>query len=56
MAVFTHIGFPSRFSDGSYGVYYAGLERDTAIAECAYAQSRRLAATGKGPLDLTLRA
>src|SRR5690349_11222276 len=25
MAAFTHIGKPSRFTDGSYGVYYASL-------------------------------
>lgn len=36
MAAFTHIGFPSRFSDGSYGVYYAASRIDTAIAEVAY--------------------
>lgn len=36
MAAFTHIGFPSRFSDGSYGVYYAARSLETAIYETAH--------------------
>ncbi|MFV0277132.1 MAG: RES family NAD+ phosphorylase, partial [Parahaliea sp.] len=47
MAAFTHIGYPSRFSDGSFGVYYAGLELDTALAESRYSQTRRLTATAE---------
>lgn len=35
MAAFTHTK-PSRFSDGSYGVYYAGRDELTAIAETAF--------------------
>lgn len=35
MAAFTHTK-PSRFSDGSYGVYYAAHDQETAIAETAY--------------------
>lgn len=35
MAAFTHTR-PSRFSDGTYGVYYAGNDEATAIAETAY--------------------
>lgn len=35
MAAFTHTK-PSRFSDGTYGVYYAAHDQETAIAETAY--------------------
>src|SRR6185312_7303050 len=28
MAAFTHISKPTRFSDGSYGVYYASFSRE----------------------------
>ena len=36
MAAFTHIGYPSRFTDGSYGVYYAGRSEETAIRETVH--------------------
>jgi hypothetical protein len=37
MAAFTHVNpLGSRFSDGSYGVYYAAREIETAIAETAF--------------------
>jgi len=36
MAAFTHIGRPTRFSDGSYGVYYAARRLETAIRETAF--------------------
>lgn len=36
MAAFTHIGYPSRFSDGSYGVYYAGRGLETAVRETVH--------------------
>lgn len=35
MAAFTHTK-PSRFSDGTYGVYYAAHDQETAVAETAY--------------------
>ena len=35
MAPFTHIGWPSRFSDGSYGVYYCARSLVTAVHEKA---------------------
>ncbi len=41
MASFTHT-HPSRFSDGSFGVYYAASDEATAIAETAYHRSRFL--------------
>src|SRR5918996_3675073 len=37
MAAFTHLNpRGSRFSDGTYGVYYAGREFETALRETAY--------------------
>lgn len=36
MAAFTHIGRATRFSDGSYGVYYAGMSLQTAIQETVH--------------------
>ena len=36
MAAFTHVGWPSRFSDGGYGVYYAARARETAIRETVH--------------------
>ena len=36
MAPFTHVGWPSRFTDGSYGVYYAGRSLATAIHETVH--------------------
>jgi hypothetical protein len=41
MAAFTHTR-PSRFSDGSYGVYYAAADESTAIAESGYHRARFL--------------
>jgi len=45
MAAFTHTR-PSRFSDGSYGVYYAAADEATAIAESAYHRGRFLRDAG----------
>lgn len=55
MAAFTHIGIPSRFTDGSYGVYYAGLNLETAIAETLYHRERFLSATSEPPCTVTMR-
>ena len=56
MAAFTHLNpLGSRFSDGRYGVFYAALDRDTAIAETAYHHARFLAATAEGPMHLSMR-
>ena len=44
----------SRFSDGTYGVYYAGLEKDTAIAETKFHKSRWMAFTIQTPMDLDM--
>jgi hypothetical protein len=46
MAAFTHLNPQgSRFSDGSYGVFYAADDLDTAIAETAYHRERFMRAT-----------
>lgn len=56
MAAFTHTGRPSRFSDGSYGVYYAARELETAVRETAYHRARFLAATNQPPGEVDMRA
>jgi hypothetical protein len=43
---------PSRFTDGSFGVFYAGLEERTAIEEVAWHRARFMAQTGQGPMGL----
>jgi hypothetical protein len=56
MAAFTHIGRESRFSDGSYGVYYAAHTLETAVRETAYHRGRFLAATNEPPCEVDMRA
>lgn len=56
MAAFTHIGRPGRFSDGGYGVYYAALDEDTAIAETVYHRARFLGETAEPPTEFEMRA
>ncbi|MBU6258264.1 MAG: RES family NAD+ phosphorylase [Burkholderiales bacterium] len=56
MAAFTHLNASgSRYSDGSYGVFYAARERTTAVAETRYHHGRFLAATREGPMHLPMR-
>jgi len=56
MAAFTHLNPEgSRFSDGSYGVYYAAHSLDTAIAEVSHHRSVFLERTAEPPIDLDLR-
>lgn len=55
MAPFTHIGLASRFSDGSYGVYYAALDEDTAVAETAFHVARFLRQTREPPIEVDQR-
>ena len=56
MAAFTHLNpSGSRFSDGSYGVFYAAREKAAAIAETRYHQARFLSATNEGPMQLQMR-
>ncbi|BAN48088.1 RES family NAD+ phosphorylase [Metapseudomonas resinovorans] len=56
MAVFTHIGRASRFTDGSFGVYYCASSLDAAIAETRYHQERFWRATQEESIEITLRA
>lgn len=56
MAAFTHLNPEgSRFSDGSYGVYYAAATLDTAIAEVSHHRARFLARTAEPAIDIDLR-
>lgn len=56
MAAFTHLNPDgSRFSDGSYGVYYAAQALDTAIAEVSHHRARFLARTAEPAIDIDLR-
>ena len=56
MAAFTHLNPDgSRFSDGSYGVYYAAQTLDTAIAEVSHHRAAFLARTEEPAIDVDLR-
>ncbi|MFC3908557.1 RES family NAD+ phosphorylase [Legionella dresdenensis] len=55
MAAFCHIGFPSRFSDGSYGVYYAASSLDTAIKETVYHRERFYRASNEKTCSISMR-
>jgi hypothetical protein len=56
MAAFTHRNpAGSRFSDGSYGVYYAAMALETAIAETQYHREQFMRATAEAPMELDMR-
>jgi hypothetical protein len=56
MAAFTHLNPErDRFTDGSYGVFYAGLTIETAIAETSYHRIRFLQATDEPAQELDMR-
>ncbi|WP_445766751.1 RES family NAD+ phosphorylase [Rheinheimera sp.] len=55
MAAFTHIGNPSRFTDGSYGVYYCANDSATAIAETAFHRAKFLSATNEPDTRIFMR-
>jgi len=56
MAAFTHLNpAGSRFSDGSYGVFYCAHDHDTAVAETRYHSTKFLAATNEAPMRLQMR-
>ncbi len=55
MAAFTHIGTSSRFSDGSYGVYYAANNMDTALAESIHSRSCFLSYTQEEAGEIDMR-
>ena len=57
MAAFTHISpdNQSRFSDGSYGVYYAAATLETAIEETKHHRARFLGYTNEEPGEVSMR-
>lgn len=55
MAAFTHIGFETRFSDGSFGVYYAASSLDTAIKETCFHRERFYRASNEKPCSISMR-
>lgn len=55
MAAFTHTGRPTRFSDGSYGVYYAALDEDTAVAETVFHTVLFMLETAEPPIEVERR-
>lgn len=57
MAAFTHISAhrPSRFTDGSFGIYYASLLQETAIRETVYHREQFLSSTNEESCELTMR-
>jgi RES domain-containing protein len=57
MSAFTHLNPEgSRFTDGSYGVYYAAKTIDTAIAETKFHKIRFLAATHEPAIEVDMRS
>jgi len=57
MAAFTHasVDSPSRFSDGSYGIYYASKTVETAIEETQYHRARFLSYTNEDAGEISMR-
>jgi len=56
MAAFTHLNPQgSRFSDGTYGVFYCARKRDTAIVETQYHSALFMEATHEPPMRLQMR-
>ncbi len=56
MAAFTHLNPEgSRFSDGSWGVYYAAAALHTAVAEVSHHRARFLARTQEPAIEVDLR-
>lgn len=54
MAAFTHPA-PSRFTDGSYGIYYAGDSLETAVHETKFHRERFLSASQEAPCLVQMR-
>ena len=56
MAAFTHLNpAGDRFTDGSYGVFYASLTIETAIAETTHHRTRFLEATEEPAQEIDMR-
>jgi hypothetical protein len=57
MAAFTHLNPErSRFTDGRYGIYYAGKTIQTAVAETRFHRERFMAATREPPIEIDMRS
>lgn len=57
MAAFCHLNKQgSRFSDGTWGVYYAASTLPVAVAEISYHRARFLAATAQPALEVDMRS
>lgn len=56
MAAFTHLNPDgSRFTDGTFGVFYAGKDIETAIVETSYHRERFMRATAEPKMELDMR-
>lgn len=56
MAAFTHLNpLGDRFTDGSFGVFYASLALETAIAETTYHRTKFMEATDEPAQELDMR-
>ncbi len=56
MAAFTHLNIEGdRFTDGSYGVFYASCELETAVAETRHHRVRFMTATNEPAQELDMR-
>lgn len=56
MAAFTHLNpAGSRFTDGTYGVFYTSPDLDTAIAETRHHRERFMRETSEDPIHLDMR-
>jgi len=55
MAAFTHIGRSSRFSNGTFGVYYATKELKTAVFETVFHRQQFLSYTEEAPGEIDMR-
>lgn len=55
MAAFTHTGYESRFSDGSFGIYYAASLLETAIKETSFHRARFYSASNEKPCSISMR-
>lgn len=56
MAAFTHLNPDgSRFTDGTFGVFYAANDLETAIAETKYHRERFMRATAQAHMEVDMR-
>jgi hypothetical protein len=56
MSAFTHLNPEgSRFSDGTWGVYYAANDLETAVAEVGHHRARFLSRTAEPAIEIDLR-